>query len=389
MTRFWPRSDPSLSADLSLGERDGTGVALHAVRRATADLSAGLPVLLRGESRFIVLAVETASNQALAAFAALADGPPLLLLASAQAAPLLGRPSAREPGVIGFRLSEDLLEPGLLLRLADPTTGEPPLRDGIAPGEDLPGSAPAALALCKLARLLPAALIAPSRPGAEGDAANLEILSVDAADVLACTEGRMLHVRRVSEARVPLEVASETRIIAFRVTETGAEHLAILIGRPEEREAPLVRVHSACFTGDLLGSLRCDCGAQLRGAMARIAEEGAGAVLYLAQEGRGIGLFNKLRAYRLQDGGLDTVDANRALGWGKDERNHGVAAAMLAELGLKRVRLLTNNPEKLSALTEAGIDVLERIPLAFPPNGVNDRYLETKAERLGHFLPRG
>ncbi|MGH7158539.1 MAG: GTP cyclohydrolase II, partial [Acetobacteraceae bacterium] len=164
------------------------------------------------------------------------------------------------------------------------------------------------------------------------------------------------------------------------------EQLAILIGEPEARDAPLVRVHSACFTGDVLGSLRCDCGAQLRGAMGQIAAEGAGAVLYLAEEGRGIGLMNKLRAYRLQDAGLDTLEANRALGWGGDERNYLAAAAMLRALGLMRVRLLTNSPDKLQRLTAAGITIVGREPLAFPPNGVNDRYLATKAKRLGHLL---
>jgi GTP cyclohydrolase II len=149
---------------------------------------------------------------------------------------------------------------------------------------------------------------------------------------------------------------------------------------------PLVRLHSECFTGDLLGSLRCDCGAQLRGAIRRMEEEGAGVLLYLAQEGRGIGLVNKLRAYRLQDGGLDTLDANRALGWSADERNFWVAAAMLEHLGVPRVRLLTNNPNKLAGLAACGIRVEGREAHAFAPNGVNDGYLETKARRFGHLL---
>ena len=147
-----------------------------------------------------------------------------------------------------------------------------------------------------------------------------------------------------------------------------------------------MRVHSECFTGDLLGSLRCDCGPQLRGAIRRMAEEGAGVLLYLAQEGRGIGLVNKLRAYALQDRGLDTLDANRALGWGADERNFLVAATMLEELGIRRVRLLTNNPDKLAALAACGVEVAGREPHVVAPNGVNDAYLATKARRFGHLL---
>jgi GTP cyclohydrolase II len=145
-------------------------------------------------------------------------------------------------------------------------------------------------------------------------------------------------------------------------------------------------VHSECFTGDLLGSLRCDCGAQLRGAIRRMAQEGTGVLLYLAQEGRGIGLVNKLRAYALQDRGLDTLDANCALGWGADERNFVIAAVMLRELGVGAVRLLTNNPDKVAALAACGVEVVERVGHAFRPNGVNDAYLATKARRFGHML---
>ena len=150
--------------------------------------------------------------------------------------------------------------------------------------------------------------------------------------------------------------------------------------------APLARIHSECFTGDLLGSLRCDCGPQLRGAIRKMAEDGAGVLLYLAQEGRGIGLVNKLRAYTLQDQGLDTLDANRALGYGADERGFLVAATMLRELGVTRVRLLTNNPDKLAGLAACGIEVMAREVHKFTGNGVNDRYLQTKAERFGHLL---
>jgi GTP cyclohydrolase II len=220
----------------------------------------------------------------------------------------------------------------------------------------------------------------------------MALLTVDAADVLGYPATAATSLTRVAEARVPLEDAPEARIVAFRAAEGGIEHLAILIGAPEktamEGGAPLVRAHSECFTGDLLGSLRCDCGPQLRGAIARMGQDPAGGVLlYLAQEGRGIGLVNKLRAYTLQDAGLDTLDANRALGYGADERNFLVAATMLRAIGVERVRLLTNNPDKIAGLTACGIEVMGREAHAFDPNGVNDGYLKTKALRFGHLLP--
>jgi GTP cyclohydrolase II len=211
-----------------------------------------------------------------------------------------------------------------------------------------------------------------------------------AAELLAYPASVATSLRKVGEARVPLEDAPETRIIAFRAADGGIEHLAMLVGEPEavlaSGGAPLVRLHSECFTGDLLGSLRCDCGPQLKGALRRMAEDGAGILIYLAQEGRGIGLVNKLRAYTLQDQGLDTLDANRALGYGADERNFLVAATMLRLLNAPRVRLLTNNPDKISGLAACGIEVVTREQHAYAGNGVNDRYLATKAERFGHML---
>ncbi len=157
-----------------------------------------------------------------------------------------------------------------------------------------------------------------------------------------------------------------------------------MIGEPARNRPVLTRLHSECFTGDLLGSLRCDCGDQLRGAIDAIAEAGSGLLLYLAQEGRGIGLVNKLRAYRLQDRGADTVEANEQLGFDADERVYLPAAEMLRRLGFRRVRLLTNNAEKVAALTRCGIVVEERVPHRFPPNRHNDFYLATKAARFGH-----
>jgi GTP cyclohydrolase II len=175
-----------------------------------------------------------------------------------------------------------------------------------------------------------------------------------------------------------------TRIIAFRPVDGGLEHLAIVIGEPKKSEPVLTRLHSECFTGDLLGSLRCDCGDQLQGAIKEITTAGAGILLYLAQEGRGIGLVNKLRAYELQDRGFDTIDANEQLGFDADERVYLPAAQILRLLGFGEVRLMTNNPNKVSALSNCGIVVEERVPHAFPSNEHNESYLRTKAARGGH-----
>jgi GTP cyclohydrolase II len=357
---------------------------LRAVHRAAAELRRGTPVLLTGEAPLILLAAETAGPRGLAELTALAAEPPVLLLAPVRAAAVLHRPLEQGTPAVALRLSSELLAPGPLRGLADPTVEELlPAEPETAP---VPELAPSALVLAKLARLLPAVLAAPIGPHAEAGAMRLGLLSVPAADLAAYPVAAAAGLRQIASARVPLENAPDSRVIAFRTEGAAIEHLAIIIGRPERVDAPLVRIHSECFTGDLLGSLRCDCGPQLRGAIARMAEEGAGVLLYLAQEGRNIGLVNKLRAYVLQDRGLDTLDANRALGWGADERNFLIAATMLEALGISRIRLLTNNPDKLAALTACGIEVVGREAHAFAPNGVNDHYLATKAERFGHLL---
>ncbi|WP_439599267.1 GTP cyclohydrolase II RibA [Falsiroseomonas sp.] len=380
------------------GLPDPRVLALRAVHRAASELRRGTPVLLQGsDSALVVAAAETVSARGLGELAAAARGPAVLLLAPVRAAAVLQRPvpqatgaapigTAAEMGAVALRLTPALLDPAALRSLADPTAErllpEQPERTAMPP-QALP-----AIALAKLARLLPALVVAPA---AEAAAARLDLLSVKAADVLAYPVAAPASLARVAEARVPLEDAPEARIIAFRAADGGIEHLAILVDsvspNPTPGGVPLVRVHSECFTGDLLGSLRCDCGPQLRGAIKRMAADPAGGVLlYLAQEGRGIGLVNKLRAYTLQDQGLDTLDANRALGYGADERNFWVAAEMLRAIGVPRVRLLTNNPDKLAGLAACGIEVEGREAHQFEGNGVNDGYLETKARRFGHLL---
>jgi GTP cyclohydrolase II len=190
----------------------------------------------------------------------------------------------------------------------------------------------------------------------------------------------------VARAKVPLVAAAQTEIAAFRSRDGGVEHIALIIGDPPRSAPVLTRLHSECFTGDLLGSLKCDCGPQLQGAIKLIAESGGGVLLYLAQEGRGIGLINKLRAYALQDQGFDTVDANLRLGFEIDERYFAPAAKMLELLGFSSVRLLTNNPEKVAALEKSGVVVAERIAHQFAANPHNAGYLTTKRDRTGHLL---
>ncbi|MEK0085208.1 GTP cyclohydrolase II [Benzoatithermus flavus] len=274
--------------------------------------------------------------------------------------------------------------PGLIAMLADPTA---PVDDAAIRLEGIERSSrPTALAvieLCKLAGLLPAAILAP-----EGIDLPVNIDSTGV-PLEAITGYRRLSastLRPVSEARVPLADAENARIVSFRPADGGPEQYAILVGEPEREAAPLTRLHSECFTGDFLGSLRCDCGDQLRGAIRRMAHEGAGVLLYLAQEGRGIGLANKLRAYMLQDSGLDTVDANHHLGFENDERDFWAAAAMLRQLGIGRVRLLTNNPAKIAQLQQYGIEIAGRVPHIFEANAHNRGYLLTKALKSGHML---
>jgi 3,4-dihydroxy 2-butanone 4-phosphate synthase/GTP cyclohydrolase II len=193
------------------------------------------------------------------------------------------------------------------------------------------------------------------------------------------------RVNLLAQAALPTR-SGEFKVAVFEVDGTPGEVAALMRGPLHGDSTPLVRMHSECLTGDVLGSMRCDCGQQLSAALAMIASADSGVLLYLPQEGRGIGLANKIRAYALQDGGLDTVDANLALGLPVDRRDYAAAAAILRELGLRQVRLLTNNPLKSAALERNGVRVVERVSLSMPPNAVNRQYLRTKADRMGHLL---
>ena len=248
----------------------------------------------------------------------------------------------------------------------------------------------AAITLTKLARLLPSALTAPlnsHEPLDLGDwSLRHKIVLVNAGDIFQYERATTESLYIVSDARVPLAAAENTRVVAFRPHDGGIEHLAIIIGSPDPKDSVLTRIHSECFTGDILGSLRCDCGEQLRGAIAKISARGSGIILYLAQEGRGIGLVNKLRAYSLQDVGFDTVEANEQLGFDADERFFFPAARILQLLGYKRIDLMTNNPKKILGLEACGVQVVTRVAHEFASNKHNEKYLRTKAQRGDHLI---
>jgi GTP cyclohydrolase II len=237
------------------------------------------------------------------------------------------------------------------------------------PVED-PGCARAALTLARLAGLLPALWLVEAETNVAIDPATIEESAAPLAIIIA-------------RANLPLDGLPPSQMVAFRDPASGEEHVALVVGAFGGKP-PLIRLHSECLTGDVFGSLKCDCGPQLKEALRILGEAGGGVLLYLRQEGRGIGLANKLRAYALQDRGLDTVDANRRLGFSDDERNYGMAAAMLRALGIDQVRLLTNNPNKVAGLESEGIGVVERVAHHMPTNPHNADYIATKKKRSGH-----
>lgn len=242
----------------------------------------------------------------------------------------------------------------------------------------------AAVQLAKTAQLLPALLVS----GVMNGPPAASVLAVRVDQVERYAHPSVDDLLRVSEARVPLREGESSRLVLFRDRRDATEHVAVVVGNPDPAAVVPVRAHSSCFTGDLLGSLRCDCGEQLQAAVKRLHDEGGGVLLYLAQEGRGIGLANKLRAYQLQDEGLDTIDADRHLGFSADERSYAIAAAMLQQLGYTRIRLLTNSPHKVRELRARGIDVEEMESLLASPNAHNVRYIRTKRDRAGHLIPQ-
>ena len=365
---------------------------MHQVERAIFDLRRGLPVLIDagpgdGHSGTLVYPLESIDDSAIAALAGRARKQVCLTL-TGHRMEALGYPASSAPACLALTRA-DHFDPEQLYRIA--------LSSQAARGDLFDDPRPAgrnelaALALMRRSLLIPAALTlaidAGHRPPLDDLVGRGELLSVALEEAENCLQAASDMLKRISEADVPLAESAQSKFVLFREPDGLREHVAVLIGDPEQWPVNVpVRLHSACLTGDLFGSLRCDCGEQLRTAVKTISELGGGALLYLAQEGRGIGLANKLRAYKLQDQGHDTIDADQILGFGEDERHFGVAVDMLASLGIRRVRLLTNNPVKVRALINGGIDVVEQGRLFGRVTEHNRRYLSSKASRSGHLL---
>ncbi len=353
---------------------------IERLARARADLRLGVPVVLTAGGRgALAVAVETLSAARLAGLRDM--GAPELVLTARRADTLKAR--AYDGDLARIAIPDGAALPWLRA-IADPADDlNAPMKGPFRSLRDGPADLHrAAIQLVKSAHLLPAALVVPV-PHAlalAGDA-NLTLIALAEAgpELLRASP---LHA--VASARLPMAASQAGRVHVFRPEDGGEDHFAIEIGRPDRSAPVLARLHSACFTGDVLGSLKCDCGPQLRAALAQMGREGAGVLLYLNQEGRGIGLANKLRAYSLQDQGFDTVDANHRLGFEDDERDFRLGSGILRKLGFRTVRLMTNNPRKISMMQANGIDVTERVPLTVGQTDQNAAYLATKVAKSGH-----
>lgn len=340
--------------------------------RAVAELRSGRPVLLADDAgaRIAFVAVEAAAAATLAAF-----------VQRPQAWLALTAPRARSLGIDtsgGIRLPLGDGDPAMLAALAWHRAGEPPAE--WAPGEPLDA---AAADVARLGLLLPA-LVATAVDA--GDTAFDACAALATADLRDGAPRAARDIEIVARTPVPLRDFGTARFTVFRGGVAQRDQVAVTIGEPDTTQPVPVRVHSACLTGDLFGSLMCDCGDQLRRALVALRDLGGGVLLYLDQEGRGTGIAAKMRAYGYQHDGLDTIDADAQLGFGADERRYDMAAAMLQALGIDAVRLLSNNPSKVERLRAAGIAVVERLPLAGAVTAQNERYLRTKAVRAGHAL---
>jgi GTP cyclohydrolase II len=347
-----------------------------AVERGLAEFRSGRPVVIASERESaVVLPVDGITDARLAAFRRLSAPERPHLLVTARRAHALGLEAA---GPVGLGVGDLHDAPALLALAADAAVTR---RLDVVPAG---APAAAAIELAKLAHRLPA-LLAADAGGCDHFACDPPLITVAADAVMRFRRTALDELTIAAEAAIPLNGGPAARFVIFR-DGVGTTQVAVVVGQPDLAQPVPVRLHSACLTGDVFGSRRCDCGDQLRLALSQLAQHGGGIVLYLDQEGRGLGLANKIRTYQLQDTGLDTVDANTVLGFDDDERDYGVAVRMLQMLGCLRVRLLTNNPAKLDGLSRAGIDVSGRVPLQGPINADNRRYLAAKAARAGHQL---
>ena len=355
---------------------------IEMLARARADLRMGVPVVLDGASPVVMFSVETLTPQRLTQIKTL--GTEAVLVITAQRANTLKAP-AYDGDIVRIALPKTV-DTAWITAIANPADDlRAPMKGPLQCQRN--GDATAhrvAIKLIKSARLLPAALVVPVSGAAEFATTNALTLLDLAATQTHLAALSPLHP--VIHAALPTTVSDVGRLHVFRPEDGGEEHYAIEIGKPQRDKPVLARLHSACFTGDLLGSLKCDCGPQLRAALAQMGAEGAGVLLYLNQEGRGIGLANKMRAYSLQDQGFDTVEANHRLGFEDDERDFRVGSEILKSMGFNQVRLLTNNPKKLEMMTACGLTVCARVPLKVGENPHNLAYLATKAQKSGHLL---
>ncbi|OHD08175.1 GTP cyclohydrolase II [Sphingopyxis sp. RIFCSPHIGHO2_12_FULL_65_19] len=341
--------------------------------RAVDALRRGWPFRIEGPDGAVdLLAVESARDDTLAEFA---SHDVLLSGERAVTLKLTNQRAAATPGPVrlanaGGTVAAALAIADPALDLANPLKG--PFRTVATGGET---AAAAAMTMARHAGLLPAFFVREATGPAE--------TCCTATDVAALLDPSRLEM--AARARLPVEASETAEIVAFRSPEEASDHVALIIGK-RDAAPPVVRLHSECLTGDVLGSLKCDCGPQLHAALHAMADAPWGVLLYLRQEGRGIGLVNKLRAYALQDQGYDTVDANLRLGFPVEARDFAIAGRMLELLHIPRIRLMTNNPEKVARLEKEGVEVVERIPLALPTNKYNEQYLATKRDRTGHQL---
>ena len=359
---------------------------LAARARAELRLGAVVALVLDGAGA-LAASAEAASAARMEDMRAAAAGRLDLAVTARRAETLKARAYDGDVARIGLGAADG---PALVRAAADPATDlDNPMKGPFRTRrEGGAGLHRAAIRLAKQAHLLPAALVAPlpDADAARTLAAAHGLTLLDAGRLLTA-EAEGLRIDPIARARVPISHASAgSRVHVFRPADGSEEHYAVEIGDPP-RDAPvLARLHSACFTGDVIGSLKCDCGPQLHAALDRMGAEGRGVLLYLNQEGRGIGLANKMRAYSLQDQGFDTVEANHRLGFEDDERDFRIGAEILKRLGFDAVRLLTNNPRKVGMMEGSGIAVAERVPLMVGENPLNARYLATKAAKSGHLL---
>lgn len=348
--------------------------SLVAVDRAISEFRAGRPVLLRGGERLeLVLSAELAEGDLVGRLDALAGGKAHLALSAARLRRLCAKNRA-ETGILAMP-TLDLARIEMLALKIDGKVDAP-----VAPASDMDD---AALELARLSLVLPAAIIVPVSAEIIAGEPLVEV-QLDAINGYRAAQAATLTI--VGRAPVPLEGAPETEFVVFRGGEGLRDQVAIIVGNPDLATAVPVRLHSACLTGDLFGSLKCDCGDQLRETVQWMAENDGGILLYLDQEGRGNGISNKMRAYKLQSQGWDTYDADEVLGFDLDQRHFDFAATMLKQLGVSRVTALTNNPLKVGAIKAAGLEVMATQRVLGRPNVHNVRYLASKRDRAGHFI---